>query len=65
LNTLPDKTPVEWSQLKNYEIFSISPDGSNPMMKVSRWKAVSISDREALMVGGGLCYRVSFAAHWK
>lgn len=63
-NGLSDKTPVEWSFLKNYEIFSLSPDGSFPMMKVSRSKAVRLSDREVLMVGGGRCYRVSLSNHY-
>jgi len=63
-NGLSDKTPVEWSFLKNYEIFSLSPDGSFPMMKVSRSKAVRLSDREVLMVGGGRCFRVSLSNHY-
>jgi hypothetical protein len=61
---LSDKTPVEWNQLKNYEIFSLSPDGSFPLMKVSRSKAVRLFDREVLMVGGGRCYRVSLSNHY-
>ena len=64
-NGLSDKTPVEWSSLKNYEIFSLSPDGSFPLMKVSRSKAVRLSDREVLMVGGGRCYRVSLSNHYE
>jgi hypothetical protein len=64
-NGLSDKTPVEWVSLKNYEIFSLSPDGSFPLMKVSRSKAVRLSDREVLMVGGGRCYRVSFSNHYE
>ncbi|MBD2609569.1 hypothetical protein H6G81_35045 [Scytonema hofmannii FACHB-248] len=64
-NGLSDKTPVEWSSLKNYEIFSLSPDGSFPLMKVCRSKAVRLSDREVLMVGGGRCYRVSFSNHYE
>lgn len=64
-NGLSDKTPVEWSQLKNYEIFSLSQDGSFPLMKVSCSKAVRLSDREVLMVGGGRCYRVSFSNHYE
>ena len=64
-NGLSDKTPIEWSSLKNYEIFSLSPDGSFPLMKVSRSKAVRLSDREVLMVGGGRCYRVSFSNHYE
>jgi hypothetical protein len=63
-NGLSDKTPVEWSQLKNYELFSLSADGSFPMMKVSRCKAVRLSDREVLMVGSGRCYRVSLSNHY-
>jgi hypothetical protein len=63
-NGLADKTPVEWGFLKNYEIFSLSPDGSFPMIKVSRSKAVRLSDREVLMVGGGRCYRVSLSNHY-
>jgi hypothetical protein len=63
-NGLSDKTPVEWGFLKNYEIFSLSPDGSFPLMKVSRSKAVRLSDREVLMVGGGRCYRVSLSNHY-
>jgi hypothetical protein len=64
-NGLSDKTPVEWISLKNYEIFSLSPDGSFPLMKVCRSKAVRLSDREVLMVGGGRCYRVSFSNHYE
>jgi hypothetical protein len=63
-NGLSDKTPVEWGFLKNYEIFSLSPDGSFPLMKVSRSKAVRLSDREVLMVGSGRCYRVSLSNHY-
>lgn len=58
-NGLADKTAVEWSALKNYEVFSLSADGSFPMMKVSRSKAVRIGDKEVLLVGGGRCYRIT------
>lgn len=60
---LVDKTPVEWSSLRNYEAFSLSADGSFPMLKVSRSKAVRLSDREVMMVGGGRCYRISLSNH--
>ncbi|MEH2467500.1 hypothetical protein [Nostoc sp.] len=62
---LADRTAVEWDSLKNYEIFSLSPDGSFPMMKVSRSKAVRLADREVMMVGGGRCFRVSLSNHPK
>ncbi len=60
---LADKTAVGWDSLKNYEIFSLSADGSFPMMKVSRSKAVRLADREVIMVGGGVCFRVSLSNH--
>lgn len=60
---LSDKTAVEWNSLKNYEMFSLSPDGSFPMMKVSRSKAVRLADRQVMMVGSGRCYRVSLSNH--
>lgn len=60
---LADKTAVEWNYLKNYEMFSLSPDGSFPMMKVSRSKAVRLADREVMMVGSGRCYRISLSNH--
>lgn len=60
---LSDKTAVEWSSLRNYEMFSLSADGSFPMMKVSRSKAVRLADRQVMMVGSGRCYRVSLSNH--
>lgn len=56
---LVDKTPVEWSSLENYEAFSLASDGSFPMLKVSRSKAVRLVDRKVLMVGSGRCFRIS------
>jgi hypothetical protein len=56
---LVDRTPVEWSSLENYEAFSLAADGSFVMLKVSRSKAVRLSDRKVLMVGSGRCYRIS------
>ncbi|MBH8575744.1 hypothetical protein I8752_22605 [Nostocaceae cyanobacterium CENA369] len=60
---LADRTAVEWTSLKNYEMFSLSPDGSFPMMKVSCSKAVRLADREVMMVGSGRCFRVSLSNH--
>ncbi|WGV23461.1 hypothetical protein [Halotia branconii] len=60
---LADRTAVEWNSLKNYEMFSLSADGSFPMMKVSRSKAVRLADREVMMVGSGRCFRVSLSNH--
>lgn len=60
---LVDKTPVEWKSLKNYEMFSLSPDGLFPMVKISRSKAVRLSDREVMMVGSGRCHRILLSSH--
>lgn len=60
---LVDKTPIEWKSLKNYEMFSLSPDGLFPMVKVSRSKAVRLSDREVMMVGSGRCHRILLSSH--
>ncbi|MEH2377737.1 MAG: hypothetical protein V7K27_02365 [Nostoc sp.] len=60
---LADRTAVGWDSLKNYEMFSLSADGSFPMMKVSRSKAVRLADRQVIMVGGGVCFRVSLSNH--
>ncbi|MBC1235656.1 hypothetical protein VF14_36675 [Nostoc linckia z18] len=60
---LADRTAVEWSSLQNYEMFSLSADGSFPMMKVSRSKAVRLADRQVMMVGSGRCFRVSLSNH--
>ncbi|MEH2137144.1 hypothetical protein [Nostoc sp.] len=60
---LADRTGVQWDSLKNYEMFSLSADGSFPLMKVSRSKAVRLADREVIMVGGGVCFRVSLSNH--
>ena len=60
---LADRTAVAWDSLKNYEMFSLSADGSFPMMKVSRSKAVRLADRQVIMVGGGVCFRVSLSNH--
>lgn len=62
-SALADRTAVEWNSLQNYELFSLSPDGSFPMMKVSRSKAVRLADRHVMMVGSGRCFRVSLSNH--
>jgi hypothetical protein len=62
-SALTDKTPVEWSSLENYEVFSLSADGSFPMVKVSRSKAVRLCDRKVMMAGSGRCHRVSLSNH--
>lgn len=62
-NVLVSDTPLDFSNLKNYEIFSLNPDGSFPMMRISCSKAVSISDREVFPCGSGRCYRVSLSPH--
>ena len=58
-----DRTPVDWSQLKNYEVFSRSPDGSFPMIKVSCSKAVLVTTREVFQVGSGRVHKISLSNH--
>lgn len=53
-----DKNVTEWQLLPLYAAFSCADDGSNPMVKVSRSKAVSLVDGKAQTVGSGRCYRV-------
>lgn len=60
---LVDRTPVEFKSLKNYEMFSLSPDGLFPMVKASRNKAVRLYDREVMMTDSGRCYRIRLSSH--
>ncbi len=60
---LVDRTPVEFKSLKNYELFSLSPDGLFPMLKVSRNKVVRLFDREVTMTEGGRCHRIRLSSH--
>lgn len=53
-----DKSPTEWQLLNLYAAFSCAEDGSNPMVKVSRSKAVSLVDGKSHAVGSGRCYRI-------
>lgn len=53
-----DKSSTEWQLLPLYAAFSCAEDGSSPMVKVSRSKAVSLVDGKGHTVGSGRCYRV-------
>jgi hypothetical protein len=53
-----DKNATEWQLLPLYAAFSTAEDGSHPMLKVSRSKAVSLVDGKSHAVGSGRCYRV-------
>ena len=54
-----DRTPTEFAALDNYEFFSMSPDAASLMMKVSRSKAIRVSDRKVFQTNGGRVYRAS------
>ena len=58
-----DRAATDWSQLRNYEVFSLSPDGSFPMARISRSKAFYLATREVILVGSGSVYRVSLSNH--
>jgi hypothetical protein len=53
-----DTSPIDWHMLENNTAFSTAEDGSFPMVKVHRSKAVSLADGKSYPVGGGRCYRV-------
>ncbi len=58
-----DKTATEFNSLDNYEIFSMANDGSYLMMKVSRSKAVGVSDRKIYTANGGRVHRMTLQSH--
>ncbi len=60
---LVDNTPKEWKSLKNYELFSLTPDGLFPWLKVSRNKAVRLFDGHVEMVSDGRCYKIMLSSH--
>ncbi len=53
-----DKNATEWQLLPLYAAFSTAEDGSHPMVKVSRSKAVSLVDGKSYAVGSGRCYHI-------
>ena len=62
-SVLVDKTPSDFLSLPNYTIFSMTADGSFPMLKISVTRAVTLSDAKTYPTGGGRVYRISMAAH--
>ena len=60
---LIDNTPTDWKSLKNYELFSLTPDGLFPWLKVSRSKAVRLFDGYVEMTDGGRCYKIMLSSH--
>ena len=56
-----DTNATEWQLLSLYSVFSTADDGSHPMVKVSRSKAVSLVDGKAFAVGSGRCYRIALS----
>lgn len=53
-----DTAPADWQMLGNYEMFSCAEDGSNPMVKVNKTRAISLTTNKYCLVGGGRCYRI-------
>lgn len=60
---LVDRTPTEFASLDNYDIFSMSDDGSFPMIRISRIKAARLGDRKIFETGGGRVFRVTLQSH--
>ncbi len=55
-----DSTPVNWDALPIHSVFSLSGDGSYPLVKVHRSKYCDLRTGNSHAVGSGRCYRVSF-----
>lgn len=55
-----DASPTAWEALALYSPFSLSADGSYPLVKVSRSKAADLRTGKSMSVGSGRCYRVVF-----
>lgn len=55
-----DASPTAWDALPLYSPFSLSADGSYPMVKVTRSKACELRTGKSILVGSGRCYRVIF-----
>jgi hypothetical protein len=55
-----DNSPASWEALPLYSPFSLSADGSYPMVKVSCSKAADLRTGKSIPVGSGRCYRVVF-----
>jgi hypothetical protein len=56
--TQVDTAPIEWESLPNHAMFSTSPDGSFPQLKVSRSKKVDLRTLKSDWVGSGRVYRI-------
>ncbi|MGI2909371.1 hypothetical protein [Tolypothrix sp. VBCCA 56010] len=55
-----DASPTSWEALPLYSPFSLSADGSYPLIKVSRSKAADLRTGKSIHAGSGRCYRVIF-----
>ena len=55
-----DTTPITWEQLPLYAMFSLSPDGSYPQVKISKSRRFEIRSGNSHPCGSGRCYRVMF-----
>ena len=55
-----DVTPVNWDALPIYSVFSLSADGSYPLIKVHRSKYADLRTGNSHAVGSGRCFRVIF-----
>ena len=53
-----DESPTDFSMLPTNTAFSLAQDGSNPMVKASKSKAISLSDGKSITAGSGRCFRL-------
>lgn len=55
-----DSTAISWEQLPLYALFSLSPDGSYPQVKISKSRRFEIRSGNSFPCGSGRCFRVFF-----
>lgn len=53
-----ENSPVNWVDLPRYALFSGSPDGSYPLLKISKTQYVDLRTGKSNWCGSGRCYRV-------
>lgn len=59
---MANQSRTDWALLRNGQMFSTSPDGSSPCVKVSRSKAWNLLTSQSFPVGGGQCYPLVMVA---
>lgn len=59
-NCKVDASAIAWESLPIWSVFSLSADGSYPLVKVSRSLYCDIRTGKSYSAGSGRCYKVIF-----